>query len=250
MIKSIVRDYEYRGDSYSSGEFGWNLDKDLLPGGDGYTFRIEDSNNNELYDEVYPANISYPITEITFKNINVVNQKPSTVQYIFSLLDQFNHAVSINPVELDRGDLQIWENRSEIDYLESHAFLYTQNDFQLQVMLVLDFSASMKKHGDGIKTMIEGSKLLIDSIRDTHEIGIVEFHRPAKRPSILLPVLSNKELAKAAIDNFAASEVYSDFSICWDAVHKGLEQFPTKPDPKIFRTVVFLSDGFDNSEYL
>lgn len=247
MVKNIANDYTYRSNNYSPGKFGWNLEEDLLPGGGGYTLRVEDDQNRELFSEVYPIKISYPLTEIKIENINAVHQKPSTVQYIFSLRDQFNHAVSINLAELDLDNLQIWENKEEIDYLESHAFFHKQDDFQLQVMLVLDFSASMKKHTNGIKTMIEGAKSLIDSLKETHEIGVVEFHRPTKSPSILMPFLTDKNAAKNAIDNFAVEEIYSDFSICWDAVYKGLKQFPTDPNPKVFRSIVFLSDGFDNS---
>ena len=249
LIKNVVKEYEYRGDSFSPGTFEWEIEEDLIPGGSGYTIRIVDNKNNKLLDEIYPIKIDYPITEIKFENINEAHQKPSTVQYIFSLRDQFNHAVSIDRSELDSGTLQIWENKKEIDYLESHAFLYTQDDFQLQVLLVLDFSASMKKHNDGIGIMIQGSNSLIDSLKETHEISVIEFHRQNKEPSILVPFSNDKEFAKKSIASFASSEIYNDFSVCWDAVHKGLEQFPEDIDPKVFRTLVFLSDGFDNSSY-
>lgn len=249
LIKNVTKEYVYRSDHFSPGTFEWIIEEDLIPGGNGYTIEVVDSNNNKLLGKVYPIKIDYPLTEIKFENINEAHQKPSTVQYIFSLRDQFNHAVSIDRLGPDSGTLQIWENKKEIDYLESHAFLYTQDDFQLQVMLVLDFSASMKKHNNGIEIMIQGTKSLIDNLKESHEISVIEFHRPNMEPSTLVPFSNDKEFTKKSIDDFASSEIYNDFSVCWDAVHKGLEQFPEQIDPRVFRTLVFLSDGFDNSSY-
>ncbi|MBO1225337.1 MAG: VWA domain-containing protein [Candidatus Scalindua sediminis] len=247
IVENIANYYQFRNDDESPGEFKWQLKQDLLPGGQGYTIKVEDSQNKEIFDNVSPVAIEYQFGKIQFKNINNAHQTPSNVQYIFSLRDQYNHAVIIDPSELDWNSLKIWENEKEIDYLESRAFLSTQDDFQLQVMLVLDFSSSMKKNNNGIEAMVKGAKHLIDSLKETHQIGVIEFHKPDTPPSILQPFVTNKRAAKDAIINFASEEIYSDFSICWDAVYMGLEQFSSKHEPKVFRALVFLSDGFDNS---
>ena len=76
--------------------------------------------------------------------------------------------------------------------------------------------------------MVKGSNVLIDSLKETHQIGVIEFHKPDAAPSILQPFVTNKSTAIDAITNFASEEIYSDFSICWDAVYMGLEQFPSK----------------------
>jgi len=247
IVENIANYYQFRKDDESPGEFKWQLKQDLLPGGQGYTIKVEDSQNKEFFDEVSPVAIEYQFDKIQFKNIYKAHQTPSNVQYIFSLREQYNHAVIIEPSELDWNSLKIWENEKEIDYLESRAFLSTQDDFQLQVMLVLDFSSSMKKNHNGIEAMVKGAKALIDSLKETHQIGVIEFHKPDIPPSILQPFVTNKSAAKDAITNFASEEIYSDFSICWDAVYMGLEQFPSKHNPKVFRALLFLSDGFDNS---
>ena len=91
--------------------------------------------------------------------------------------------------------------------MESRAFLSTQDDFQLQVMLVLDFSSSMKKNNNGIEAMVKGAKHLIDSLKETHQIGVIEFHKPDTPPSILQPFVTNKRAAKDAIINFASVEI-------------------------------------------
>ncbi|MHC4139225.1 MAG: VWA domain-containing protein [Planctomycetota bacterium] len=247
IVENLANYYQYRNDDESPGEFKWKLKQDLMPGGQEYTIKVEDAQNKKIFDEVYPVAIEYQFDKIQFKNVSNAHQTPSNVQYIFSLRDQYNHAVVIEPSELDWNSLKIWENEKAIDYLESRAFLSTQDDFQLQVMLVLDFSSSMKKNHNGIETMVKGAKSLIDSLKETHQIGVIEFHRPDAPPSILQPFVTNKSTAKDAITNFASGELYSDFSICWDAVYMGLEQFPSKHNPKVFRALLFLSDGFDNS---
>lgn len=247
VVENIANYHQYRYDNKSPGEFKWDLKEKLLPGGEGYTIRVEDARNKNIFDEVFPVKIGYNITKIQYSNISTAHQTPSTVQYIFSLRDQFNHAVIMKPGEINRNTLKIWENEEEIDYLESRTFLSTQRDFQLHVMLVLDFSASMNANMNGIETMIEGANSLIDSLKETHQIGVIEFHGPQTNPLILQSFVTNKKAAKDAIANFASKSIYNDFSICWDAVYSGLEQYPTIPDPKVFRALVFLSDGFDNS---
>ncbi|KHE92980.1 MAG: VWA domain-containing protein [Candidatus Scalindua rubra] len=247
IVENIANYYQYRKDDDSLGEYKWSLKQDLLPGGKGYTIKVEDSQNKEFFDEVTPVDIEYQFDKIQFKNIYRAHQTPSNVQYIFSLRDQYNHAVIIEPSELDWNSLKIWENVKEIDYLESRAYLSTQDDFQLQVMLVLDFSSSMKKQRNGIEAMVKGARALIDSLKETHQIGVIEFHTPDTPPSILQPFVTNKSVAKDAITNFASKGIYSDFSICWDSVYMGLEQFPSNHNPKVFRALLFLSDGFDNS---
>ena len=249
VVENIANYYQYRKDDVSPGEFKWELGKRHLPGGEGYTIRVEDAQNSDIFDEIFPVAINYQITSIQFKNVSAVHQTPSTVQYIFSLRDQFNHAVIFNPSKIDWNTLKIWENEEEIDYLEGRAFLSSQEDFLLQVMLVLDFSASMKENKNGIETMVKGANSLIDSLKETHKIGVIEFHRPQTRPSILQPFVTNKNAAKKSIADFASNSIYSDFSICWDAVHIGLGQFPSIHEPKVFRALVFLSDGFDNSSF-
>jgi hypothetical protein len=246
VVENIANNYQFRNDDESPGGFKWQLTQDLLPGGQGYTIRVEDAQNSEFSDEVSPMAIEYQFDKIVFKNIYRAHQTPSNVQYIFSLRDQYDHAVIIDPSELDWNSLKIWENGKEIDYSESRAFLSSQDDFQLQVMLVLDFSSSMKKKYNGIETMVTGVKSLIDSLKETHQIGAIEFHKPDSQPSIIQPFVTSKSAARDAITKFASEEIYSDFSNCWDAVYMGIEQFPAKHNPRVFRALLFLSDGFDN----
>ncbi|GJQ23008.1 MAG: VWA domain-containing protein [Planctomycetia bacterium] len=246
-IGILAHNYNYRKDSEGKGLFLWKA-RDLREDS-GYSIRIEDAEDPKIFDEVGPIKIFQSHTAIKVLNQTKDHQFPSTVQFIFSLRNQNNHAVLFPAEKVDWKNIKIWENDNEIDYLESHALLYTQDDFQLQVMLVLDFSASMYETNEDINKMLVSVKDLINSLEETHQIGVVEFHRPDVPPMVLQTFTSYKNAAKDALDNFSTSKTYRDFSSCWDAVLKGLQQFPEKPDPDIFKTMVFLSDGFDNSSF-
>lgn len=246
-VGTIASNYGYLDESSTSGKFSWMIDRSTFTEGNDYTIRIEDARRKDISGELFPINIINSISELHIKNISTDHQFPNKSQFTFSVRDQNDHSVIINPNDIDWNDLGIYENKKEIDYLESHAFLFTQNDFELQVMLVLDFSESMYKDRTDIDAIISGTKLLINNLGETHQVGVIEFHRPDKEPKIIHPFTTYKQAVVDSIDMFVANKIYRDFSTCWDAVKKGLEQFPTKPDPNIFKTIVLVSDGFDNS---
>lgn len=247
-IETIAQNYNYRKDSDGKGSFLWKV-SNFVREDSGYAIRVEDAGDSKLFDEVGPIKIFQPLSSIKVLNQTNDHQFPSTVQFIFSLRNQNNHAILFAPDKVDWKNIKIWENNNEIDYLESHALLYAQDDFELQVMLVLDFSASMYETNEDINKMLASVNDLVDSLKETHQIGVVEFHRPDEPPAVLQSFTTYKNSAKEAINNFSTSKIYSDFSCCWDAVQKGLQQFPEKPDPNVFKTLVFLSDGFDNSSF-
>lgn len=247
-IGTIADNYNFRKDDTSKGSFLWKVD-DFIREGDDYAIRVEDAGNPALFDEVRPIKILQPVRNIKILNQTTDHQIPNTIQFIFSLRDQSNHAILFDPNKVVRKNIRIWENGTEIDYLESHALLYTQDDFQLQVMIVLDYSASMYEKNGDITRMALSAKDLIESLNDTHQVGVVEFHRPDEPPAILQDFTTYKNAAIEAVSQFSSGKIYRDFSSCWDAVLKGLKQFPEKPDPDIFKTLVFLSDGFDNSSF-
>ena len=245
----IAKEHNYSDSRNRDGEFLWLPDNRAIRGGSNYTIRIEDTKDPKIYSEVGPVKLSQPITAIHVLNKTPDHQFPNTVQFIFSLRNQYNHAILLDSNEADWKNIKIWENEGEIDYLESHALLYSQEAFQLQVMIVLDFSASMHDTKGDIENLVMSANALIDNLNETHQVGVVEFHRPDKAPVLLQSFTTYKDAAKEAIDGFASGKFYSDFSICWDAVQKGIELFPEHPNPNIFKTLVFLSDGFDNSSF-
>ncbi len=188
-----------------------------------------------------------PSGALNFTNVQDNHQKPSKVQFIFSLRDRDNHAVLIPQDEFNNAvEVSILENNQDIDYRESHGFIHTAESFGMDVVLVLDYSASMAE-GGGIDTMLNGVNLILDELAESHRVAIVEFHDndPADNFSVLQSFTTDKEDARQAVMDFA--NPYNGFSTCWDAVYLGLEQFEGQADSGRVRNLVFLSDGFDNS---
>ncbi|KAB2832997.1 MAG: hypothetical protein F9K48_09370, partial [Candidatus Brocadia sp.] len=215
-IGTIAENYVFKEEEAAQGSFSWKVD-DFIREGNDYAIRIEDANNPKLYDVISPIKIIQPLRGIKVLNQTTDHQFPSTVQFIFSLRDQNNHAILFDSEQVDWKNIKIWENKNEIDYLESHALLYTQDDFQLQAMIVLDFSASMYEMNEDVDTMALSAKDLIDGLNETHEVGVVEFHRPDEPPALLQAFTTYKNAAKEAIDHFSYGKIYRDFSSCWDA---------------------------------
>lgn len=246
-VGNIAANYKLKSKTVGQYSFLWKVGGKWLSAGNNFAIRIEDSRRAATFGEVYPVTITSKINELCVKNISTDHQKPNTVQFMFSLRDQHDHALFIDTKNTDFKGLRIAENRIEIDYLESHSFLFSQSDFPLQAMMVLDFSESMFEEKNDVKMIVEGTKKLIDSLNDTHQIGVIEFHRPDKAPAIIQKFTTYKKAAKDSLDRFLTNKIYRDFSTCWDAVLKGLKQFPVDSNPDIFKTILLVSDGFDNS---
>ncbi|MFH2034853.1 MAG: vWA domain-containing protein [Candidatus Zixiibacteriota bacterium] len=189
---------------------------------------------------------------MTMENIQPAHQKPSKVQFIFSLRDQDGHSILIPQEEFDSTvEISIWEDNVPIDYTESHGFIHTSSNFDMDIVLLLDFTASMASAENGIATMVAGAKSLIDRMGETHRIAVMEFHNNDRinndMYSVIQPFTSDKIIAKVAIDNFVNVGTYHGFSTCWDAIAEGITLFPSSDDPNKIRALAFLSDGFDNS---
>lgn len=186
-------------------------------------------------------------SDLSFENVQANHQKPSKVQYIFSLRDRDDHAVLIPQTDFDENvEIIIEEDDVPIDYSESHGFVHTAESFGMDLVLVLDYTASMAQN-NGIDTMVQGVDLILDNIAESHRVAVVEFHdnNPADNFSVLQEFTSNKTEASQTVQSF--NNVYNGFSTCWDAVYRGLELFPEDSNANTFRALFFLSDGFDNS---
>lgn len=173
---------------------------------------------------------------------------PSHVNFIFSLRDQDDHAIIVSPEQLK---VRIFEDNKEIDPAETIFFVDQAESFDMEVVLVLDFSNSMKTWG-GIPLMIDGAKAAIHKLAEAHRIGLVEYHDRNSEPGILQPLIADKTALDNALNDFMNKGFLSGASLCWDAVYKGLSLYTLPKVEKeegkhIVRALVFLSDGRDTS---
>lgn len=199
-------------------------------------------------DPVEPEPPAPSITEITIENVNSFHSQPYKIKYLFSLRDQYDHAISVTPEELSDFTFRIYENSNEIDYTESNVQFKNSASFNMDIVLVLDFTLSMEETG-GIDKMIEGANSIIDALEDSHRIAIVEFHHnePGNDFSVIQDFTYDKEMAKENLQAFVDKDVYNGFTLCWDAMYEGMNLFSAESSFDIVRAMVVLTDGFDNN---
>lgn len=187
--------------------------------------------------------------ELRFDDVRDSNRAPKRVELLFSLRD-----VEDDPVVIGRSRLgldlvpEILENGSPLDEVESPIHLRGAEDLELDLVLVLDYTESMRAagNGTGIDAMKDAARELIFGQALRHRTAVVEFHdnQPGDNFSTLINFTTHRQAVWEAVRDHAP---FHGFSSAWDAVESGLQLFPETPDPSRVRVLAFLSDGFDTS---
>ena len=195
-----------------------------------------------------------PIREISFRGVVTTTNLPSQVQVVFSLRDQNGHAI-VRPAQEVQHATRIFETGpgtdgyEEIDYLESSFFVHTAENFDLEVVFVLDFTRSMAQ------TTLPDGRSAIDAMKDAfasglaalpgaHRIGVVEFHDRNADPGVLSSLTTNRQFLIDRVNGFMESGFDSGSSRVWDSIVTGVDLFSSRQqNPRAIRALVFLSDG-------
>ena len=199
-----------------------------------------------------------PQRDISFAGVVTRTNLPSQVQVVFSLRDRDGHAIVL-PAEDVQKATQIFERGTgtedweEIDYTETSFFVHTAENFDLEVVFVLDFTNSMAlamlpDGRSGIAAMLEAFNAGLSALPGAHRIGVVEFHDRNVEPGVLSALTTNREAILERTSRFSQSNFDPGSSRVWDSVVAGADLFST-PDqnPRAVRALVFLSDGRDTS---
>ena len=202
-----------------------------------------------------PTPTQTPFEEINFAGVITLTNSPSQVQVVFSLRDQDGHAIVLPAEEIadaarvyeraDRDD--DWE---EIDYSETSYFVHTAENFQLEVVFVLDFTNSMAQATlpdgrSGIDAMLSAFESAVLSLPGAHRIGVVEFHDRNVEPSVLSRPTIDRSAVLASVRRFAQSGFDHGSSRVWDSLAAASDLFSREAG--VVRALVFLSDGRDTS---
>lgn len=197
----------------------------------------------------FRAEVMAQSANVTVEQVRSSHSTPSHVEVLFSLRD-----VDDAPVLLDRFGINdelaitVLEDNSPIDTVESPVHIRSAEDLDLDLVIVLDFTASMDAAGGGtgLGVMKQAAKQLIFGRADNHRVAVVEFHDnlAGANYSTLIDFTNDKQAAWDAVRTF---EPYHGFSVAWDAVHHGVSLFPSTVDPARVKMLAFLSDGFDTS---
>ena len=207
-----------------------------------------------------------PLEEINFAGVVTRTNLPSQVQVVFSLRDQDGHAIEL-PAEDVQKATKIYEceprteegcrpgteDWEEIDYTETSFFVHTAENFDLEVVFVLDFTNSMAQARlldgrSGIAAMLEAFSAGLGVLPGAHRTGVVEFHDRNVEPGVLSALTTNRQAIRDSISQFSQSGFDPGSSRVWDSVVSGANLFSTlAQNPRAIRALVFLSDGRDTS---
>ena len=195
---------------------------------------------------------------IEFAGVVTRTNLPSQVQVVFSLRDRDGHAIVL-PAEdvqkatriFERGPgTEDWE---EIDYTETSFFVHTAENFDLEVVFVLDFTNSMAQARlpdgrSGIAGMLEAFNAGLSALPGAHRIGVVEFHDRNVEPGVLSVLTTNRQAIRDRTSQFSQGGFDPGSSRVWDSVVSGVNLFSNREqNPRAVRALVFLSDGKDTS---
>lgn len=199
-------------------------------------------------DDFYAERLEQAV-HVTVDQVRASHRSPSRVEVLFSLRDVEDEPVLLSRFGIEQDLLvTVLEDSSPIDGVESPVHVHASEDLAMDLVLVLDFTASMKAAGagTGIDVMKLAAKELIFDRAENHRVAVVEFHDNLSGDnfSTLQGFTTDKNAAWVAVRDY---QPFSGFSVAWDAVHSGLSLFPSTVDLGRVKTLAFLSDGFDTS---
>ena len=183
---------------------------------------------------------------------------PSQVQVVFSLRDQNGHAIVL-PAQDVQEATRIFEigpgtdGFEEIDYTETSFFVHTAENFDLEVVFVLDLTNSMVQTTlpdgrNGIDAVIEAFESGLSVLPGAHRIGGGEFHDRNADPGVLSTLTTDRRFLMSLVRQFMESGFDPGSSRVWDSIVTGVNLFSSRQqNPRAIRSLVFISDGRDTS---
>jgi von Willebrand factor type A domain len=186
---------------------------------------------------------------VTVEQVRTSHRIPSRVEVLFSLRDVADLPVVVSSSDLEAQlSVEALEDGAPLDLQETEVHLRGAADLDLDLVLVLDYTESMRTAGDGtgIDVMKQAALQLIFDRAPAHRIAVVEFHDNLSGDnfSTLIDFTTDKNAAWAAVRDY---QPFNGFSTAWDAVDQGLNLFPATVDLGRIKMLAFLSDGFDTS---
>ncbi|MEQ8768522.1 MAG: vWA domain-containing protein [Planctomycetota bacterium] len=187
------------------------------------------------------------VQERSLTDVRANHAIPSRVQWLFKLRDARGDVVRLAPSEAELLEATVYEEGDALDTSETCPTIRTLDALPLQIAIVLDHTLSMETFG-GLEPMKESAKALLDSLEDSHQFTIWEFHDNdlVTGFSKLLGAGESRERGKEVIDEFVPP--VRGFSLNWDTLTAAIEEdFPDDSPAAPLRAIFFFSDGVDTS---
>ena len=192
--------------------------------------------------------------------ISILEQRtrvPWVVQFDMRIRNAAGRAVVDG---VSRDDFRIYEDGDLLDYTETNQFVTPGTALPLKVMLVLDYTNSMKQAA-AIDDMIAAARDFVMAESDagdpvftgTHSVGVVEFHDRTNEGTgfdEVVPLTRADAAGKGQIIGAIPCEDCREHGLTrvWDAVNLAIDSIKLSDSQSgEARAVVFLTDGADTT---
>jgi len=226
---------------------------------DGNTLRAKASAALVMMGMLIGGTASGAVSSLRIDGVSSFYDVPYLLDFNFSLRDQDNHAVVVDPINIV---VVCKEDGAPISASETGYRLLSGANKQLKCFLVLDYTLSMADptyngdtnsngYSDALEIMEAAAKTMVGTLTNDAQIGIYEFHREdvAHPPQKVIDLTVDKVALTNHIDRIWTDYVqfFPAATRCWDAVYAAVNEFPSANPGDEQRFVVFLSDGKDES---
>jgi Mg-chelatase subunit ChlD len=187
----------------------------------------------------------------TIEVLEEVVRAPYVVRLNTRLTDKDGQVI---PTGVTSAMFRVFENGVALDLTETNRFVTPAENLPLRVILVLDYSASMRA-ADATGAMVKAAVTFVraEHFTATHRIGVVEFHDRGDEGagfSAAVPLtVADIEGKQAIVDGIpTATELESGLTRVWDAVDLAATMLgENERKPGEMRAIVFLTDGRDTT---
>lgn len=205
---------------------------------------------SESSDREISLNPPSSSSSVNFKNVQTSLQVPSRVDFTFRLTDSQNHAVLIDPLEL-QSSFSILEDGADIDYSETSFFVRGAASLELDMVLLLDFTRSMVSWSDdstnAVELMVGWVQELIDQMATGHRMAIMEYHDRNSDANVIVPFTGSQSELTQGLDDFLAVSIDNGSSRSWDALESAVDLFDADTSSSKQKLVLFITDGKETS---
>ncbi|MCX7046237.1 MAG: VWA domain-containing protein [Candidatus Sumerlaeota bacterium] len=205
------------------------------------------------------ATVSADVTDIRPWDIFYTYYSPYLLRFDFDILDQNNNRVFLPPTDFT---VNCYEDGTTISLSESGVNFVRQKKL-LKAFLVMDYTNSMASlsengdsNGDGksdaIDAMEQGAKDFVSTKSVDSWVGLCEFHREDKAPTIVSNFATSQTYLTDKIDHIWTDNVtgFPASTRCWDALDLAVKNYNGQTVPDEERVIICLTDGADESSVI
>ncbi|NLN94323.1 MAG: hypothetical protein GX130_13595 [Candidatus Hydrogenedens sp.] len=209
------------------------------------TLRASGVKKVTLKVSVVQGSVSPTLTPLNITNPKVTYEKPSLIEFAFSLRDEDGHAVT---EESTNFQVKAFENQEPVD-TSAGLSLRSGRSRQLWLSLVLDYSVNMAEIPDAFEEMERvATEVLLPSLNDDALVSVSAFYRETESSREIVPFTVDRAFTTEQIQAIRTHYLtgFRSRAAIYDALDAAIEQFPEdERTEKDDRYIVLFCNGRD-----